>query len=101
MAFNFIKKETVAQVFSREFCEFFFFQASERRNRKDRRNRRNRKDCRNLRICSKFTGEHLCRSAISIKLQSNLLHIFRTPGGPLLESSLSAKSIDSSIRLIN
>ena len=43
--------------------------------------------------CSKFTGEHLCRSVISIKLQSNfidillqhefspvnLLHIFRTP----------------------
>ena len=36
-----------------------------------------------LRICSKFTGEHPCRSAISIKLQANLLvnllHIFRTP----------------------
>ena len=46
-----------------------------------------------LKICSKFTGEHPCRSAISIKLQSNfneialrhgcspvnLLHIFRTP----------------------
>ena len=45
-----------------------------------------------LEICSKFTGEHPCRSAISIKLQSNfieithrhgcftvnLLHIFRT-----------------------
>ena len=45
-----------------------------------------------LKICSKFTGEHLCRSAISINLQSNfiditlwhgcsplnLLHIFRT-----------------------
>ena len=44
-------------------------------------------------ICSKFTGEHSCRSVISIKLQSsfieitlrhgcspvNLLHIFRTP----------------------
>ena len=43
--------------------------------------------------CSKFTGEHLCQSVISIKLQSNfieiklrhecspvnLLHIFRTP----------------------
>ena len=43
-------------------------------------------------ICSKFTGEHPCRSVISIKLQSNiieiafrhgcspvnLLHIFRT-----------------------
>ena len=54
-------------------------------------------------ICSKFTGEHPCRSMISIKLQSNfieialrhgfspvkLLHIFRTPfsqntSGPLL-----------------
>ena len=51
-----------------------------------------------LEICSKFTGEHLCQIAISIKLQSravaeqlfeialrhgcspvNLLHIFRTP----------------------
>ena len=45
-----------------------------------------------LEICSKFTGEYQCRSAISIKLQSNfieiilchtcspvnLLHIFRT-----------------------
>ena len=46
-----------------------------------------------LTICSKVTGEHPCRSVISIKLQSNfieitrwhgcsplyLLHIFRTP----------------------
>ena len=46
-----------------------------------------------LKICSKFTGEHPCRSVISIKLQSNfieialwhgcspvnLLLIFRTP----------------------
>ena len=46
-----------------------------------------------LKICSKFTGEHTCRSVISINLQSdfieitlhhgwspvNLLHIFRTP----------------------
>ena len=46
-----------------------------------------------LKICSKFTGEHLCQSVISIKLLSNfieivlrhgcspvnLLHIFRTP----------------------
>ena len=45
-----------------------------------------------LKICNKLTGEHLCRSVISIKLQSNfieiillhgcspvLLHIFRTP----------------------
>ena len=46
-----------------------------------------------LKICSKFTGEHPCRSAISVKLQSNfieitlrhgcsplnLLYIFRTP----------------------
>ena len=46
-----------------------------------------------LKICSKFTGKHPCRSAISIKLQSNfieialrhgcspvnLLYIFRTP----------------------
>ena len=46
-----------------------------------------------LKICSKFPGEHPCRSVISIKMQSNfieitlqhgcspetLLHIFRTP----------------------
>ena len=32
-----------------------------------------------LKICSKFTGEHPCRSVISIKLHSSLLHIFRTP----------------------
>ena len=46
-----------------------------------------------LKICSKYTGEHPCRSVISIKLQSSiieitrrhgcspvkLLHIFRTP----------------------
>ena len=28
-----------------------------------------------LKICSKFTGEHPCRSVISIKLQSNFLEI--------------------------
>ena len=46
-----------------------------------------------LKICNKFTGEHPCQSAMSIKLQSNfveialrhgcypvnLLHIFRIP----------------------
>ena len=46
-----------------------------------------------LKVCSKFTGEHPCRSAISIKLlcnfieitrrhgcfPANLLHIFGTP----------------------
>ena len=46
-----------------------------------------------LKVCSKFTGEHLRRNAVSVKLQSNLieitlrlgcspinlLHIFRTP----------------------
>ena len=36
-----------------------------------------------LKICNKFTGEHPCRSAISIKLQGNfivnLLHIFGSP----------------------
>ena len=32
-----------------------------------------------LKICSKFTGEHPCRSVISIKLQSNLS--LRTPLG--------------------
>ena len=49
-----------------------------------------------LKICSKFTGEHPCRRAISIKLQSNanfsvnLLHVFlthfpKTPGRLLLD----------------
>ena len=58
-----------------------------------------------LKICSKFTGEYLCRSVTSIKLLSNFIeitlrhgcshvnmqHIFRTPfrkntsGGLLLE----------------
>ena len=28
-----------------------------------------------LKICSKFTGEHPCRSEISIKLQSNFIEI--------------------------
>ena len=28
-----------------------------------------------LKICSKFTGEHPCRSVISIKLQSNFIEI--------------------------
>ena len=53
-----------------------------------------------LKICGKFTGEQLCKSAISIKLQSgfieitlrhacspvNLLHIFRTPNTDLLST---------------
>ena len=64
-----------------------------------------------LKICSKFTGERPCRSAISIKLQSNfieitfrhecspvnLLNIFRTPflmntSGRLLLCLLSRKN---------
>ena len=32
-----------------------------------------------LKICSKFTGEHPCRSVISIKLKGVLKHIFITP----------------------
>ena len=63
-----------------------------------------------LKICSKFTGEHSSRSAISIKLQRkfieitlrhgcppvNLLHIFRTPvfktnSGRMLLMSCSIK----------
>ena len=68
-------------------------------------------------ICSKFTGEHLCRSVISIKLQSkfieitirhgcspvNLLHIFRTPfpentsEGMLLVFLLNESSPQSSL----
>ena len=64
-----------------------------------------------LKVWSKFTGEHLCLSVISIKLQSNvieialrhgfspvdLLHIFRTPfprdtsGWLLLKDTVSVK----------
>ena len=63
-----------------------------------------------LKICSKFTGEHPCQSAISIKLWRNLieithwhgcsavnlLHIFRTPflknpSGRMLLSRLLGK----------
>ena len=66
-----------------------------------------------LKICSKFTGEHPCRSAISIKLLCNfieitlwhgcspvsLLHIFRTPSlkntrGHLLLKKFRAKKLD-------
>ena len=37
-----------------------------------------------LKICNKFTGEHPCRSVISMKFRYgcsplNFLHIFRTP----------------------
>ena len=66
-----------------------------------------------LKICSKFTGEQACRSAVSIKLRSNfiemafrhacspvnLLHIFRTAfprnssGWLLLVSLASARSV--------
>ena len=64
-----------------------------------------------LKICGRFTGEHPCRSAISIKIQSNfteiplrhecspekLLRIFRTPfpkntsGELLLNNGLKGK----------
>ena len=30
-----------------------------------------------LKICNKFTGEHQCRSVISIKLQSNFVNMLR------------------------
>ena len=36
-----------------------------------------------LKICSKFTGEHPCRIAISIELQSNFTEIARRHGCPL------------------
>ena len=72
-----------------------------------------------LKICTKFTGEHPCRSAISIKLQSNfieitlwhgrspvnLLHIFRTlflknTSGGLLPKSEAYRNEDKSLRLL-
>ena len=65
-----------------------------------------------LKICSKFTENHPCRSAISIKLQSNfieitlrhgcssvnLLHIFRAPfpkntSGGLLLTEIADKAL--------
>ena len=122
--YNLIKKETLAEVFSCEFCEIskntFFTEylratASERylafkdcgslnifvkflKRYLDAQKPPSRGDLRkkfyeNLwEICSKFVGEHPCRSTISIKLQNNfieitlwheclpvnLLHIFRT-----------------------
>ena len=61
-----------------------------------------------MQICSKFTGEQLCRSVISIKLLEitlwhgcspvNFLHIFRTPfyknifGGLLLSQATQSTS---------
>ena len=61
-----------------------------------------------LKICSKFTGEHPCRSTISIKLVCNfieitlqfgcspvnLLHIFRTPFPKNTTEGLLLKSIE-------
>ena len=72
-----------------------------------------------LKICSKFTEEHPCQSAISIKLQRNcietplrhqcspvnLLHIFRTsfpkntPGRLLLDITLNVLIIINSINV--
>ena len=74
-----------------------------------------------LKISNKFTGEHPCRSAISIKLQSNfieialrhgcspenLLHIFRTPflkntsGWPHLLSQISKDEYSRMNTVIN
>ena len=71
-----------------------------------------------LKICSKFTGEHPCRSAILIKLQSNLveivlrhgcfpvnlLHIFRTSfpkntSGRLVLNFLSKVKVSVKVRV--
>ena len=35
-----------------------------------------------LKICSKFTGEHPCPSAISITLQSNFIEVWFTGQNP-------------------
>ena len=61
-----------------------------------------------LKICTKFTGEHLCRSAILIRhgcFSVNLLHIFRTPfikntSGWLLLHIAILKNIFSSFHII-
>ena len=74
---------------------------------------------RTLKICNKFTGEHPCRSVISIKLQSNfieltlrygcsplnLLHTFKTPftknsyGGLLLNLDFKLWSFNMNVNL--
>ena len=74
-----------------------------------------------LKICSKFTGEHPCRSVFSIKLQSNfientlrhgcspvnLLHIFRTPfpnntsEGLLLDKNKSQRNLNDDLFIIS
>ena len=92
-ACSFTKKETLAHVFL--WILWFFCRTPPARGDcfLQKQSSRNvlRKRC--SKICSKFTGEHPCRSVISIKLQSNfieitpwhrcspvnLLHIFRTP----------------------
>ena len=80
-ACNFIKKETLAQVFPVNFAKF----------RSSHLEVFSEKGV--LKICSKFMGEHPCRCVISIKLlynfielalrhrfsPVNFLHIFRTP----------------------
>ena len=67
------------------------------------------------RICSNLTGEHLCRSIISIKLQSNfietplryecspvnLLHIFRSPFPKNTSGGLLLNLVDMIIKTLN
>ena len=68
-----------------------------------------------LKICSRFTGEHPCRSALSIKLQSNfieitlrhgcslvnLLHIFRTPASKNTSGGLLLKFVELDLESLN
>ena len=42
-----------------------------------------------LKICSKFTGEHPCRSAISIKLQSNVAWVFSSKFAAFFQKTFS------------
>ena len=64
-------------------------------------------------ICSKFTGEHPCRSVVSLKLQSNfieiapkhfpvnMLHIFRTPFAKTTSGRLLLNLLKTRVLRIN
>ena len=72
-ACNFIKKETLAEVFFCEFCQVSKNTFSTKHLQKQSFLDVLEKDV--LKICSKFTGEHPCESAISIKLLCNFIEI--------------------------
>ena len=44
-------------------------------------------------ICSKFTGEHPCRSAISVKLLCNFIEHLRTPIAAYFQNTFSQEHL--------